>query len=531
MAMCALRFFIVLLFKVVIFTQLTFVNAREEFCGLEEETPKKCLLRKWYYDEKLWNHFAGFNCYNFTDTSRLRFKYNFTAYPVLCRNENTTIPIAVLDGVPITFFDFTNDTAMSYVRKSFRTTALFNNFLSCCYESVDCCQNKMDEYNIWHNETHCPAIWDAWTCFPPTKANTIARQPCSSQAYQSPEHVCRLESQKECKWNPTYNLSIWVEKTDYSVCAIAPVYERRHTYHVVALCVCTGFCLPAIVIFFLFEKLRRTTRVILHRNLLIAICIRNILTTLTKTIIILDALKSASASNDVMANNGVPCRILAFFECCAKNLIYACMLVDGFYLHKIIVKSFTNEIHIKYLYAAVAVLTLVPSMAWAITKGASHGDNCWMVDTNGYQWINDGFRIAVLAVNTFLLLDIIRIMLLKMKHGNTTRQTKAAFRATLFLIPLFGIHILFTAKKIVYDDSCLAEDVYEFARYTMEALQGVFVAILFCYANAEVHNEIRNGYRKFAIYCNQKFGWNLKTQTLYRRRTTAATYVQPEYDN
>lgn len=39
---------------------------------------------------------------------------------------------------------------------------------------------------------------------------------------------------------------------------------------------------------------------------------------------------------------------------------------------------------------------------------------------------------------------------------------------------------------MVYDDSCTAEDIYEYARYTMEGLQGIFVAFLFCYANSEV---------------------------------------------
>ncbi|KAJ8911669.1 hypothetical protein NQ315_014028 [Exocentrus adspersus] len=519
MAMCALRFFIVLLFTVVIFAQLTFVNTElEEFCTPNEGKSKSCLLRTLYIDEELWDYYAGFFCYNFTDEStRLNFKYNFTSYPVLCRNVSTSIPVAVLDGIPTTFYNYKNQTAMELIRKSFRTEAFFNNFLTCCYEAEICCQHDMDEYNIQYNKTHCPAVWDAWTCFPPTKVNTFARKRC-------------IESEKYCYWDSTYNLSLWVEKTDYSVCAIAPVYERRHTYHVISLCICVGFCLPAIIIFFLFEKLRRTTRVVLHRNLLVAICIRNVLTTLTKMIIILDALKSATVSNGVMKNNGVGCRVLALFECSAKNLIYACMLVDGFYLHRIIVKSFTNDIHIKYLYSAVAVLTLIPSLTWAIAKGASQGDNCWMVDSDGYQWINDGFRIAVLSVNTFLLLDIIRVMLLKMKHGNTSRQTKAAFRATLFLIPLFGIHILFTAKKMVYDDSCIAEDIYDYARYTMEALQGVFVAILFCYANTEVHNEIRNGYRKLSIYLNQKYNLNLRTEAPHRRRTTAATYVQPEND-
>lgn len=104
---------------------------------------------------------------------------------------------------------------------------------------------------------------------------------------------------------------------------------------------------------------------------------------------------------------------------------------------KFIVSSVNTEFHVNdhkvyinlifsliKLSVSFSVLTLIPSLTWAIAKGVAQGDNCWMVDTNGYQWINDGFRIGVLAVNTFLLLDIIRVMLLKMKHGNTSRQTK-----------------------------------------------------------------------------------------------------------
>ncbi|KAJ8962094.1 hypothetical protein NQ318_018048, partial [Aromia moschata] len=510
------------------------------------ESQKMCLLRTAYYDQQLWNYFAGFYCYNYTNSVRLTFKYNYTAYPVLCRGRQTSIPIAILND-SYAFFDYTNDTSMAYIRKSFKTDAVFYNFVNCCREAMNCCEYEMDETNIVHNTTHCPAVWDAWSCFPPTEVNTVARLTCSSQAYQSPDHVCRLESEKECNWNDTYELAIWKEQTDYSTCAIAPVYERRHTFHVIFLSICIFLCLPAIVIFFIFEKLRRITRVVLHRNLLIAICIRNVLTSLSKELVILDALKSDAESNHVMSKNTVGCRILASFECAAKNGIYACMLVDAYYLHKVIVRSFAKDPRIHYLYAIAAVLTFLPTLIWSISMGVTNSDNCWMVDSDGFQWINDGFRITILAINTLLLLDIIRVMLMKMKHGSTTRQTKyiylyqigysltprqkknmlAAFRATLFLIPLFGIHIMVTAKKLVYDDSCRAEDLYDFARYSMEALQGIFVAILFCYANTEVHNEISNGYRKSAIYLNQNFGWNIRREPNYNnRRATTATYVQ-----
>ncbi|KAJ8983284.1 hypothetical protein NQ317_010534 [Molorchus minor] len=271
----------------------------------------------------------------------------------------------------------------------------------------------------------------------------------------------------------------------------------------------------------MFEKLRRTVRVVLHRNLLIAICIRNFFDKFVKGAGYIRCLEIPESK---AIRLGV--EFWLFSKEQRKNAIYACMLVDGYYLHKVIVRSFAKDAPVYYLYITVAVLTVVPTLIWAITLGATNTENCWMVDTDGFQWINDGFRITILTINTLLLLDIIRVMLMKMKHGSTTRQTKAAFRATLFLIPLFGIHIIVTAKKIVFDDSCLAEDFYEFTRYSMEALQGIFVATLFCYANSEVHNEVSNGYRKLAIYLNQKFGWNIRRETLYRRRTTTATYVQ-----
>lgn len=78
------------------------------------------------------------------------------------------------------------------------------------------------------------------------------------------------------------------------------------------------------------------------------------LTILSKEVVILDALKSAAESNDVMENNGYGCRILAFFDNSAKNALYACMLLDGFYLHKVIVRTFAREIKIYIFYIALA---------------------------------------------------------------------------------------------------------------------------------------------------------------------------------
>lgn len=136
-----------------------------------------------------------------------------------------------------------------------------------------------------------------------------------------------------------------------------------------------------------------------------------------------------------------------------------------------------------------------------------------MVEDSGYQWIVDGFRIAVLAINTLLLLDIIRVLLMKLRQHTTANHAKykvhyifwkkilhalqnfciylnsfcrSTLRATLFLMPLFGLHIILVSNRNIVGDTCVEEDIFYYVSYTMEGLQGVMVAFCFCYINTEV---------------------------------------------
>lgn len=134
----------------------------------------------------------------------------------------------------------------------------------------------------------------------------------------------------------------WVVQTNYSTCALVPVYTRRHEFHINILLAAIGVTLPALVIFIAFKNLWKL-RVALHRNLLIAFILRCILTITSKQVIILDALEPLSETNNVMKENSVACRVLSFFENVSKNAIFTCMLVDGFYLHKLIVRTFVAD--------------------------------------------------------------------------------------------------------------------------------------------------------------------------------------------
>lgn len=81
-------------------------------------------------------------------------------------------------------------------------------------------------------------------------------------------------------------------------------------------------------------------------------------------------------------------------------------------------------------------------------------------------------RLTVLAITRRLI------------YSFTFRST---LRATLFLLPLFGLHIILVSNRNIVGDTCFEEDIFYYFSYIMEGLQGVMVAFCFCYINSEVN--------------------------------------------
>jgi hypothetical protein len=92
------------------------------------------------------------------------------------------------------------------------------------------------------------------------------------------------------------------------------------------------------------------------------------------------------------------------------------------YMQRSSVKSRFRLCHV--IKNTFSVLTFLPSLIWATARATAGGANCWMVDDSQDQWIPDGFRIAILAINFIFLIDIIRVMALKLKRGKTSQQTR-----------------------------------------------------------------------------------------------------------
>ncbi|XP_022235645.1 PDF receptor-like, partial [Limulus polyphemus] len=74
---------------------------------------------------------------------------------------------------------------------------------------------------------------------------------------------------------------------------------------------------------------------------------------------------------------------------------------------------------------------------------------------------------------------------------------RRAIKATILLFPLLGItHLLFCVNP--QDDATL-EEAYMITNAVLQSLQGIFLAVLYCFMNTEVQSALRNAYLRAAV--------------------------------
>ncbi|XP_047096887.1 calcitonin gene-related peptide type 1 receptor-like [Schistocerca piceifrons] len=442
---------------------------------------------------ELFGRFAGNGCYDYGPDSRFNVKLRALNYPD--PNDGIIYPcLAYFDPeanktVPV-FFNPDDPRASKMIAASFVEDRFFDNWVSCYRAAEACCSSAVSDQG---GEGQCPHTWDGWQCWGTAAPQTVQQAPCPDYAYTSTPPSCTYYANKECFANGT-----WFATTNYEGCNIVPNTKTRLIFQISMLGISIGSVFPAIVICFSYKKLR-VLRVTLHRNLMCAIVIRSILTISIKAGIILEALLAVDSETTVMEGNGVGCRLLAVSEKLSGNAVFACMLLESIFLHRLIAAAMKGVPRMRYYFIGAAVAVCVPVLAWAISRAVVDDTDCWVVDSS-LQWINDGPRIALLSVNTILLIDIIRVLLTKLRHVTSARSgyIRRTTKATLMLAPVFGINILLTAYR-PQPDSCTAEQAYYFFSYFMEGMQGFIVALLYVYLNKEVQSLLQRSYVNMKI--------------------------------
>ncbi|XP_071803553.1 calcitonin gene-related peptide type 1 receptor-like isoform X1 [Asterias amurensis] len=357
-------------------------------------------------------------------------------------------------------------------------------------ESVLCEYRMRTELPPDDEYVYCNMTFDTWDCWNYTRAGSTIVQPCpewipDSNPNKTASKICMPNGQwfrhpeTDDTWTNYTSCNYRVKEDLDSNVHI--VYYFGYGLSVISLCI-------ASFIFFYFRSLG-CPRVTIHKNLFISFILCGI--------VWLQWFALVTQNPALIADNPAFCKILLVLGNYFNTCNYFWMLSEGLYLHTVIVVAVFSENHRLHLYYIIGwVLPMIPVTIYTSFMLVYHQGVCWLAESE-YEWCVASFIILVLFVNLILLLNIVRVLVTKLRAtpASGSNTYTRAVRATLILLPLLGLHyILFPVKP---KGNKVAETFYNYFIAVLLSFQGFFVACIFCFFNGEVKMQIR---RKWYSY-------------------------------
>ncbi|RUS80998.1 hypothetical protein EGW08_011236 [Elysia chlorotica] len=396
--------------------------------------------------------------------------------------------------------------------------------------------HKASPGSVGDEAPRCPMVWDGIMCWDEAPAGTVQRQRCPHYVFNMNYEALayrHCETSGDWRLYPHTNSS-W---TNYTACS-----ALNHSNHSERLNdlkdldhaesqaksemldlvqnIGYGVSLVALVIAVLimcFSRLKSKSNT-LHLNLFLAFILRAGSSFLKQLLFVqhLGLEKDINRIADgklTFIEGGLhwECRLLFtvfIYSICVSQLW---IFVEGLYLHMLIYRTLSTERNGVRPYIVLGwVLPFAITIPWIFVKAVDDNIMCWNIQSKAAYWVVHAPLYAAVLLNFFFFLNICRVLCIRARsNGRHAGQAKYRQLAKfiLVLIPLFGVlYVIFGVASFV-NFSDRNDFTAMFAEQIYNSFQGFILALLFCFLNEEVHNEMK------------RIWWRRKT----RRRDSALT--------
>ncbi|XP_063696063.1 PDF receptor isoform X2 [Culicoides brevitarsis] len=373
--------------------------------------------------------------------------------------------------------------------------------------TADTCASLYQDYTS--AVAFCSWTWDKVLCWPPTPAGTIVKQRCPSKPGIDSSKFAERRCSAEGKWEGKSGENQPNGWTNYTSCFTPEarklldqvghmnekidIAERTRILEMVGFSISLAALLLSLVIFCQFRTLRNN-RTKIHKNLFIAMIVQVIIR-LTKYIdqAILrntNDLMGTDPHRNGISNTPILCESSIVLLEYAKTAMFMWMFIEGLYLHNVVTVTvfqgrFPHKMYILLGWGGPILMTTVWTVA---TAKYMETRQCWdLYNLTPYYWILEGPRLAIIILNLVFLLNIIRVLVVKLRQSHTSdvEQVRKAVRAAIVLLPLLGITNALNMINVV-DRTPLEFAIWSYTTHFLTSFQGFLISLLYCFLNGEV---------------------------------------------
>ncbi|XP_025902789.1 glucagon-like peptide 2 receptor [Nothoprocta perdicaria] len=363
---------------------------------------------------------------------------------------------------------------------------------------------------------HCNGTFDQFVCWPYSPPGNVS-VPCPSYlpwlengSAGNVYRVCLDQGIWQTRENST---DIWRDSSECSEKNHFKQNVKEHTLlTTLQLLYTIGYYFSlislvlALFILFLLRKLH-CTRNYIHMNLFASFILRAIAVLIKDTVFYNTYSKRPNDETGWMSYFSseilIICRTAQFFMHYFVGANYFWLLVEGIYLHTLLVTAVLSERRLLQTYIVIGwVVPILFVGPWGLSRSKLENTGCWGTNEHmGIWWIIRGPMLFSITVNFGIFLKILKLLISKLKaqqmsfHDYKYRLA----RSTLVLIPLLGIHeFVFT---FITDEQVegFPRHIRLFIQLTMSSFHGFFVAVLYCFANGEVKAELQKQWSRFLL--------------------------------